>query len=159
MSSYAQFVYDNALIPVTEWLGEKYTAKASDVLLLAIGFQESGFEYREQVGGPANGFWQFEAGGGVRGVLRHRWTKGIADDLCSFVKVNNDVSSVHRALVDNDVLAAGMARLLLYTDDNALPKNRIEGWKCYLRTWRPGKPHPEYWAKSWAKALAVAGVQ
>ena len=22
-------------------------------------------------------------------------------------------------------------------------------WECYLRTWRPGKPHPETWAAYW----------
>ena len=38
------------------------------VLLLAIGLQESKFSHRLQIGGPARGYWQFEQGGGVRGV-------------------------------------------------------------------------------------------
>ena len=48
--------------------------------LLAIALQESGLRYRRQVvaggaeNGPASSFWQFEKGGGCKGVLAHRST-------------------------------------------------------------------------------------
>jgi hypothetical protein len=53
------------------------------VLLIAIALQESRLTHRDQivkgkkpgVKGPALGLWQFEKGGGVRGVLRHPASK------------------------------------------------------------------------------------
>lgn len=39
--------------------------------MLAIGLQESRLQHRRQNGGPARGFWQFEKGGGVKGILFH----------------------------------------------------------------------------------------
>ena len=48
-----------------EVLRGKFRSTAADVLLLAIGLQESRFEHRQQIGGPARSFWQFERGGGV----------------------------------------------------------------------------------------------
>lgn len=65
-------VRDN-LIPAAARLlpGVAFTPEAK-VMLLAIGLQESRFEHRRQIKGPARGFWQFEAGGGTAGVLRQR---------------------------------------------------------------------------------------
>jgi len=53
------------------------------LLLIAIGRQESKFKDRAQVlngggKGPARGFWQFEQGGGVKGVMTHPATTGHA---------------------------------------------------------------------------------
>lgn len=49
-------------------------------------------------------------------------------------------TAVHPALEVDDVLAAGFARLLLWTDPHRLPAvGDVEGaWQLYLRTWRPG---------------------
>jgi len=58
------------------------------------------------------------------------------------------------------VLAAGVARLLLWTDPKALPAigDADAGWSLYLRTWRPGKPHPKTWPALYAQAMAVVEV-
>ena len=55
----------------------------------------------------------------------------------------------------DDVLAAAFARLLLFTDPAKLPKlgDADGAWQLYLRTWRPGKPHPHTWPDLYAQAL------
>lgn len=118
------------------------------VMLLAIGLQESRFIHRRQIGGPARGFWQFEQGGGVRGVLRHEASREIADRLCYTRSVPATEGAVYEALDDDDVLACGFARLLLWTDQKPLPAvgETDEAWSLYLRTWRPGKPHRHTWS-------------
>lgn len=121
-------------------------------MLLAIGAQESGFTYRRQVGGPARGFWQFESGGGVKGVLTHAATKAVARRVCTDLVVPAAQADVYSVLDQNDVLACAFARLLLWSDPKALPDTEDGGWDLYTRTWRPGKPHRERWAASWAAA-------
>lgn len=118
------------------------------VELLTIGQQESRFEYRRQMGnGPARGFWQFERGGGVRGVMQHHTTTGHAHRLCAELGVAWDAAAIWTALETNDLLACGFARLLLYSDPKKLPSvwDADAGWDLYARTWRPGKPHRETW--------------
>ena len=116
------------------------------VAMLAIGLQESRFIHRYQVlntpgvKGPARGFWQFESGGGVRGVMTHAATKPHLQKACRDLKVPFDRQTIWQALENNDDLAVVCARLLLYSDPKALPPLRdVEGmWQYYLRNWRPG---------------------
>lgn len=118
------------------------------VMLLTIGQQESRFEHRRQMGnGPARGFWQFERGGGVKGVMTHHTTTGHAHRLCSELDVPWDAAAIWAALETNDLLACGFARLLLYSDPKKLPSvwDQDAAWDLYARTWRPGKPHRETW--------------
>ena len=60
--------------PALLLLPAKMESPQAVVMLLAIGLQESRFEYRRQMGnGPAKSFWQAEQGGGmVTGLLRYR---------------------------------------------------------------------------------------
>lgn len=140
-----------------------FTSTEATVMLLAIGLQESRFESRWQIVdaynknrmGPARGWWQFEAGGGVAGVLRHKSSAYHAQTLCRIMKVKpSDVYSVlHRA--DMDTLAAGFARLLLWTDARPLPKlgDAQGAWDYYIRNWQPGKPHRSTWDSYYQEAL------
>lgn len=119
------------------------------VMLLAIGLQESRFTHRVQMGwGPARGFWQFEKGGGVKGVMKHLTSSARADALCKWRGVAFESDTIWHALAKDDVLAAGFARLLLLTDPRPLPSlDDADGaWAYYLRNWRPGKPHEKTWA-------------
>ena len=150
-------VIDTAIVPAMDILGYPITPKVR-VILLAIGLQESRFEHRRQMGnGPAMGFWQFERGGGVRGVLNHATSQKRALEICEARDVVPDSASVWAALEHDDVLAAGFARLLLLTDPAPLPEvTDVDGsWQYYLRCWRPGKPHRETWDDLHAKALAA----
>jgi hypothetical protein len=128
-------------------------------MVLAICLQESGLNHRRQIGGPARGYAQFERGGGVRGVLSHSTTAGFAQTVCGHLDIPASVDAVYTALEFNDPLAVAFARLLLWTDPGALPDQHSddEGWRLYLRTWRPGKPHPKTWSGYFGVAHSLVG--
>ena len=122
----------------------------------AIGQQESGYLVRRQYGnGPARGYWQFEEGGGVKGVMEHKATSELARSVCHARGVPFVRRAVWEALETDDVLAAAFCRLLMWTDSGKLPTNEADGWAMYARTWRPGKPHPDKWPASWKFGLSV----
>jgi len=144
----------DAYLPAIKIIGVQDSAKAR-VQVLAIGLQESRFQWRRQMGnGPARSFWQMERGGGVHGVLNHQTSKAKARRLCAERRVNPDDMSVWTALENDDVLAAGFARLLLLTDPRALQEvtDALGSWDTYLRNWKPGRPHIETWATLHAEA-------
>ena len=133
---------------------------AARVMLTAIGLQESGMKYRRQHGGgPARGLYQFESGGGVRGVLKHHATRDLAYKACLNLDVQNNIPAVWTALEHNDELAAIFARLLLWTLPDRLPQPLSEyeekAWAQYIKAWRPGKPHRERWKLNWAQAIYI----
>lgn len=139
------------------------------VMLLAIGLQESRFEDRHQVlagggKGPARGFWQFERGGGVKGVLEHPASAKLAEQVCKARGIVADRATAWAALEFDDLLAAAFARLLLLTDPAALPAedDAESAWRYYLRVWRPGAAKRDYdglhakFLRNHAKARAAA---
>ena len=136
------------------------------LMLLTIGQQESKFQDRAQVlngggKGPARGFWQFERGGGVKGVMNHHATTGHAFRLCQERGVPWDAAAIWAKLETDDLLACGFARLLLYSDPKPLPAIDAANaaWDLYAeRTWRPGKPHRSTWNAYHDKARAALGV-
>lgn len=138
---------------------------AARVMLLAIGLQESRLTARAQIltgggKGPARGLWQFEQGGGCRGVLRHSASQYWMHHLCDQRGCPPTPSSLWSRIETDDVLAAGAARLLLFTDPRRLPQIGDDqgAWALYLRVWRPGKPHPHTWSALYAQAAdAVQG--
>lgn len=149
-----------ALLPVA------MDTRQARVIHAAIGFQESRFESRRQIitvmrngervnvpEGPAAGYWQFEAGGGVKGVMTHASTKKIARQVCLARGIAFDQQAIWQALQTDDTLAAAFARLLMWTDASPLPTTESGAWAMYARVWRPGKPHPETWRDCWTKAL------
>ncbi|MFF7398903.1 hypothetical protein ACFZAI_20795 [Achromobacter sp. NPDC008082] len=147
--------------PALALLSANMDSPAARVMLLAIGLQESRFVHRRQIGGPARGFWQFEKGtrasrGGVWGVCLHAASKDHLAALCKARSVTFDPDAIYGALEYDDVLAAGVARLLLWTNPKGLPAigDADAAWALYLRTWRPGKPHPRTWPALHAQAMA-----
>lgn len=124
------------------------------VLMMAIAGQESAWQYRRQIGGPARGFWQFEKGGGLDGVART--SPAAMKALCDWCLVPYDnMAVVFEALAWHDVMAAGLARLLLWADPAPLPAvGEVQaGWDYYERNWRPGAPHPEVWPGRYGTAM------
>lgn len=153
-----------------ESLGGPRATKEAKRQTLAMGGQESRLVYRDQITngpnviGPATGLWQFEKMGGTLGVIRHNATKHIAATLCReaglpFTQTKDgpepSADAAWRRFVEDDMLACAFARLLLYTDPRPVPSTQTEGWACYLRTWRPGKPHPATWPAQWEEAEAA----
>ena len=132
--------------------------RAATVLLLAIALQESKCEHRRQVNGPARGFWQFEHGGGVFGVMVHKDSAAIMAGVLKTLRYTPDDSrEAYAAIEHNDTLAAVFARLLLWTDPAPLPSvgEADRSWDYYRRNWRPGRPHEENWRNNYAEAMAV----
>src|ERR1700729_1154720 len=78
-------------------------------LMLCIALQESGpglsARYQNSPAttpGPARGWWQFEQGGGVAGVLQHAASRTMAAEACSRVTVVPQPAAVWRAIEGND---------------------------------------------------------
>ncbi|MFN3766844.1 MAG: hypothetical protein ACK4TD_00605 [Ectopseudomonas guguanensis] len=159
-------IRDQAITPALALLPARMSSLESEVMLLAIGLQESRFKHRRQlVGspprptGPAKSFWQAEQGGGmVTGLLRYHddRVRDLAVGLCAVRGVEPSPRAVWNAIERDDVLAAGLARLLLWADPGRLPRlgDADDAWQLYLRTWRPGKPHRSTWDALYAKAVA-----
>ena len=150
-----QKIRRSAIAPALALLPAKMSGAKAEIMLLAIGLQESRFEHRRQIGGPAVGFFQFERGGGVRGVLTHPTSRNHAAAICRSRGIPASASAVYSALEHDDVLAAAFARLLLWTDPTALPNvgAQASAWDLYLRVWRPGKPHPDTWKGLYMQAM------
>lgn len=151
-----------AIDPALALLPPKLDKPEARVMLLAIGLQESRFMFRYQKiagkpyqKGPARGYWQFERGGGVHGVMSHAATQDMAERICIERAVPFDSVLVHATLETDDILAAAFARLLLWADYKALPSldaSHDEAWDCYIRNWRPGKPRRDTWDEFHAQA-------
>lgn len=152
-----------AIDPALKLLPAVMDSPEARVALLAIGLQESRFQFRFQkrIGrpayrqGPAHGFWQMERGGGVLGVLAHKRTKKYALELCHASAVPAETLAVWQAIENDDVLAAGFARLLLWSDLMRLPAlgNAAGCWELYTRVWRPGRPRRDTWDAFYRQAL------
>lgn len=152
-------------------LPAKMTSPQAELMLLAIGLQESELKHRRQHGnGPARSLWQAEQGGGmVAGLLgfHNQDVQDLARGLCAVRGVPAQPRAVWEAIEHDDVLAAGLARLLLFTDPARLPGLGDEegAWQLYLRTWRPGAftrgtaakraELRQKWAKNYAQVLEV----
>lgn len=159
-------IMQRAVMPAYSLLPPAMSSTRATAMLLAIGLQESRFTARRQlVGnppqpvGPAKSFWQGERGGGmVAGVRTHAATRVHAAKLYAAMGVPATDKAIWDAIENNDVLAAGLARLLLWSDPYSLPAldDANGAWALYLRTWRPGKPHRETWDTFHARAVAEA---
>jgi hypothetical protein len=142
--------------PAMEQLLPALDSPEARVLLVAIGLQETRFQTRRQYGdGPARGYWQFELGGGVHGIMEHRMTRLLLADICEIREVKYDARTIWRALEFDDLLACACARLLLFSDPKRLPAlgKGGEAWDYYIANWRPGRPHVRTWNGYYAQAL------
>lgn len=174
MSERLREIHDTAILPALALLPAAMNSARAKVPLLTIGLQESRFEHRYQkvdgkpgAKGPARGFWQFERGskiarGGVWGVYLHDASRYWLNELCRARNCAFEPFAIWSAIEFDDVLAAGLARLLLFTDPYPLPAidDAAAAWDLYAnRCWRPGKPHPQTWMAYHRQALqAVADL-
>ena len=164
MNNKIEHFYSNILVPSYKEIQNVINIPVSSEayqMLLSIAGQESNWTYRYQISsipsrkGPARGFWQFEKNGGVAGVMRHKYSKTKAMNLCDYLGVPWHKKTIWQSLETNDRLAVGFARLLLWTDPKSLPRTQSSGWNYYIRNWRPGKPHPSKWPTIWKDSAEV----
>ncbi|MEF9946830.1 MAG: hypothetical protein RR800_00560 [Comamonas sp.] len=156
-----QSIVTGAIEPALALLPFKLGSGVAKVIMVAYGLKESDLTARKQFGnGPARGLWQFELGhptkgGGVWGVVNHGASKELLSKLCQARGLPFDAAAIYRNLQHDDILAAGLARLLMWTDRKALPTTQDSAWEMYAyRTWCPGKPNAEKWPASWAAAVS-----
>jgi hypothetical protein len=131
-------------------LPSRMASPHATAMLLAIGAQESGFAHRRQVGGPARGFWQFERGGAVHGLLTHELTRPLLDAALRALRFEHALgleAALQNLIECNDVVAAVCARLLLSTVPQRLPqRGELQmAWEQYAEAWRPGTPRRATW--------------
>lgn len=150
-------IHEHTIPSALSLLPGKMDSREARAMLLAIGLQESLFQHRKQVGGPAKGFWQFEQGGGVKGILTHDITAPIVKPIVEMFLYEPTPASCYAAIENHDVLAAVFARLLLWVDPRVLPSpiQADKGWAIYLANWRPGKPHASKWPRNFELAWSV----
>lgn len=138
-------------------LPEAMRSPEATALMLAIGLQESRFEYRRQVKGPARSFFQFELGG-VRGVLHHARSRApIIEAIRALRYSPDDATALYLAIEHQDTLAACFARCLLWTLPGRLPlaSEPNIGWHAYLDAWRPGQPREGTWGLNFSLGWAA----
>lgn len=155
----AEDLLKTAIIPGLSRMG--LYSKPAARLLVAIALQESALRHRRQVSsdgtesGPAMSFWQFEKGGGCRGVLNHRLSAPYMRRVCEDFNVEATSQGLWTAMQYQDIVAACAARLLVLTLPKPLPETQAQGWAQYLDAWRPGTPHPDKWTSCWMVADAI----
>lgn len=170
MSALLPTMLAQAILPALALLPPAMTSPGALVLLQAIGLQESDFIHRWQIvdvhhpqmKGPARSFWGFELGdphrgGGVWGVVLHPSSRFWLAQVCKARGLEFHAFDIWTAIEQDDVLAAALARLLIFTDAAKLPapEDARAGWELYAkRCWRPGKPRPADWPDNHARALA-----
>lgn len=151
------FFLETALRPALRLLPEKMNSPSAISMILAVGLQESRFQHRKQIGGPARGYLQFEQGGGVRGVLTHPASKPHIQTVLTALDYDpkSDAEACYAAIEHNDILAAAFGRLLLWTHPKPLParSDPTGAFAYYLATWRPGRPYPatfpDFYREAW----------
>jgi hypothetical protein len=144
-----------ALLPVKFDMPEDDAAIR--VQLIAEAAQETSLATRQQDGGPAHGLWQGENGdqSAFALVLRHPIVGPIAQAFCQKRGVVPTHDAVYQAVLTDDILACGFARLDLYCDPHPLPAigDAQAAWDVYLRTERPGKSRPQDWQLNYSNAV------
>lgn len=153
-------ITQSAIVPALMLLPARMYSKPAKLMMLAIGYQESKFATRCQVlnggrRGAGRGYPMFEPNG-IRGVMNHPKTAQLVYALCHERDCECDLQAIYARVETDDILAFGLARLLLWTDAKPLPAVDDEhgAWDLYLRTWNPGKPRPKDWPESHALARA-----
>jgi hypothetical protein len=160
---------ERGIDPALRLLPLRMDSPEARVQMLTTGLQESQFRDRRQLipvkrdgrtqlvpEGPATSFWQGERGGGlVHGVRVHPATKRYAAHLYALRGVAPRDVAIWKAIEHDDVLAAGLARLLLFSDPYKLPAlgHTQAAWELYYRTWKPGKPRRDTWDGYYQRAL------
>lgn len=154
-------ITNRGIDPALKLLPARMDSLPARIQLLAVALQESGLRDRRQVvngkpTGPAKSFWQGERTGGLVHYVRlNPLTKHYAATLYEARQVKPNDLAIWNAIENDDVLAAGLARLLIYSDPLKLPAlgDASDAWQLYLRTWVPGKPRHETWGAHYARAL------
>jgi hypothetical protein len=122
-------------------------------MMFAIPMQESRWDERRQIRGPARGMAQFELPG-IRGVLNHKASKPLIRSVLDRLDYDYKPETSYIAIEHNDVLMLAYMRCLLWTVPQPLPeRGEVEiAWEQYLFAWNPGAPRHATWGGFYANA-------
>lgn len=148
------------LTPALALLPRAMDSAPARIIAITVCLQESKLAHRWQVlngggKGPARGLPQFEKIG-VQGVMEHPTSRYWVQQLCVARGVAFTLAAIYKAIEVDDILAVGLARLLMFTDPKKLPAiGDVDGaWIMYAkRCWKPGKPHRATWGPYYQQAL------
>lgn len=147
------------VLPALKLFPPMLTSDSAKIQMLADGLQETKFAARVQMGhGPAHGFWQNELES-IDDLLANHATKDFMITLCNACGVAANASVIYNSILANDILDAGVHRLLMWADPHPLPRvgDLPSAWQCYLDVQRPGTPRPLTWP--WCYKMAMTAVQ
>lgn len=138
----AETVLAQAVDIALGYLPDKMVSDQARVQVLGDGLYESGFRTRIQApNGPAHGLWQFQINA-IRLVMWNAATSAACAALCEACGVKFGPTAIYFAIADgaHDVLAAGLARLIVWADPQPLPAigNAPAAADCHQRCYRPG---------------------
>lgn len=147
-------VHKRIIIPALSLFDPYLASKDAIVLLLIIGYVESGYATRLQVNGPAKGFWQCEIESVVN-LFNETFFVQTLPTLASHFNVECNALSFFDQLPENDQLACCVARMNLETNPLQLPPAGavLDSYQYYLNTWRPGKPSKTRWINSYKRVI------
>lgn len=153
------------VIPALRWMAERtgearLSSPQACCLLLAIGAQESGWRWRRQRPVAwAKSHYQIETATAVA-VLnkwdagRRLWSELFPERPFTSAKIGE---AVELSEVGATLIARGIPWLTPHRLPNVDEADEAYAWWLYSDpkkgTWRPGKPHPEFWPGNWRQAV------
>lgn len=147
--------------PALDLLPPGLGGNRAELMLLAIGLEESDFLERRPASGPERGFWRMGPEDDIVGaVLRHPGTAPLAVAACDLRSVPPIEERVFAELEHDDLLAAVFARLRLHVEGERLPAvgEVAEAWDLYCRAWCPATRDRRGWDRHYARAMDALGV-
>lgn len=148
-----EYLMKQILIPALKFLPPQLDSINVRVLLLSIGFQESGFVSRVQVKDDnmqddivGKGFYQFTYIA-CKDVYEFQTNRFNFLDILNQLRIQNSARAVHTAIQFHDILATITARIFLYQSPLSVPccDDYKSMWYIYKSRWRPGRPRRENW--------------
>jgi hypothetical protein len=149
-----------AIEPGLSLLPGYMVSDAARVALLAIAGVETNWSKRAQVVSegppPAVSYWQFQSNG-LAGVMTAHGS--LLSAACATLDI--PPAEAWQAIRYNDALACAAARLLLWSDPEALPEvgDVTACWNYYLHNWRPGKPDETRWKPVYTTACNTVATR
>lgn len=151
-------VLADAVDPALALLPAKMQSGQARCQMLGDGLYESGYTTRQQVNGPAHGLWQFQPNA-IRLVMHNNATGNELLIACQKCGVKFGSTMIYFAIAsgEHDVLAAVLARLILWADPKPLPPigDAYAAAECHQRCYRPGAWDEGRYLRLYPQAVAA----
>lgn len=155
----AKDVLADVIVPAFEHLPSEMDSPEARLIVLATGVQETQYQTRQQVDGPARGLFQAQYNF-ILDLMHNPASGNHVWNLCGVMGITYGSHAMFDALLRDDPFAACMCRLGFWCDPRPLPDvgDVLGAWGAYERVQRPGKPSYTRW-KQTAYPQALAALQ